>query len=528
MKKFKETKLNNSLIKAIEEIGFISPTIIQEKSINHLLNSNRDLIALAQTGTGKTAAFGLPLIHKILSSSYKIPQILIICPTRELCIQITKDFLHFSKYLSTIKIVSIYGGANIENQIKSIKTGINIVIGTPGRIIDLIKRDKLKLNKIRYLVLDEADEMLNMGFKEDLDIIIKKLPNTRQSLLFSATMSNSMIKVANSYLKNPLEIKVGKVNKASQYISHYYYNIINNKNRYLALKRIIDITPNIYAIIFCSTIKETKEVYNYLIYDGYNADSLYGDLSQKERESVMNRFRAKKIQLLVATDVASRGIDINDITHVINYTLPESNETYLHRSGRTGRAGNTGISLCIINIKELYKLKKVEKIIDNKIQKLKLPTVKEICNKQLLHMIEKLEKIIINNNYIESYFPIILEKLNIFNKEEFIKRIILLEINKYFEYYKDDKDLITSSKAFIKEKKSNISKMYLNLGIKNNINKFKLIQLITKNIKNIKINNIKIYKKYSYFEINSVYKNKILKIMNKMNYDGYSIKIRIL
>lgn len=459
MKNFKETNLNNSLIKAIEEIGFITPTIIQQKSIYHLLNSNRDLIALAQTGTGKTAAFGLPLIHKIISSSYSIPQILTICPTRELCIQIKEDFLRFSKYLPDIKIIAIYGGINIENQIKAIQNGINIVIGTPGRIIDLIKRNKLKLNKIRYLVLDEADEMLNMGFKDDLDFIIKQLPSNRQSLLFSATMSNTMMKVANSYLKNPIEIKVGKINIASQYISHYYYNITNNKNRYIALKRILDITPNIYTIIFCSTIKETKEVANYLISDGYNADSLYGDLSQKERESIMNKFRKRKIKLLIATDVASRGIDINDITHVINYTLPESNETYLHRSGRTGRAGNKGISICIINIKEVYKIKRIEKMVGKKIKKLKLPTVKEICNKQLFNMIEKLENIIVDNNYIDSYFPIILEKLNKFNKEEIIKRFALLEINRYLKYYKEDKDIHND---FLSLRKTSLKKTSLN------------------------------------------------------------------
>lgn len=536
MKTFKDTNLNYSLIKAIEEIGFISPTIIQQKSISHILNSNRDLIALAQTGTGKTAAFGLPLIHKIISSSYDIPTILIICPTRELSIQITKDFFRFSKYLSNIKIVSIYGGTNIDNQIKTIQHGINIVIGTPGRIIDLIKRGHLKLNKIRYLVLDEADEMLNMGFKEDLDIIIQQLPINRQSLLFSATMSNNMMKVANSYLKNPIEIKIGKVNIGSEFITHYFYHIINHKNRYLALKRIVDITPNIYAIIFCATIKETKELTKSLIYDGYNADALYGDLSQKERESVMTRFRNKKLQILIATDVASRGIDINNITHVINYTLPESNEIYLHRSGRTGRAGNQGIAISIIHIKEIYKIKKIEKIIDQKIKKLILPTVQEICKQQLLQKIDKFEQVILDNNKeINSYLSIILKKLDKFNKEEIIQRFLLLEINKFLKYYKDDQDIqnIQDNNLYNTKQKStnkNLSKMYLNLGINNNINKFKLIQLIKKasNKKNILINSIKIYKKYSYFEIQSIYKNKILHVMNKMNYAGNLINIKHL
>lgn len=541
MKNFEDSNLNPLIIKALKDIGFIIPTPIQQQSIPCLLNSDKDLIALAQTGTGKTAAFGLPLIHKITFNS-KIPQVLVLCPTRELCLQITRDFLRYAQYIPKIKIASMYGGVNIENQIKILKNGVHIVIGTPGRIIDLMNRKHLQLEHIHYLVIDEADEMLNMGFKDDLDIIVKQLSNKRQSLLFSATMSQEMNHIANAYLKNPTEIFIGGRNIISDNIEHIYY-VTNIQNKYLTLQRIVDINPNIYGIIFCRTRKETKEISDRLIQNGYNADSIYGDLSQAQREFVMNRFREKHLRILVATDIAARGIDISDITHIIHYNLPNENEIYIHRSGRTGRAGNKGISICIINLKEIYRLKEIEKKIGKIFRRLMIPNGQEICEKRLFHLIEKIEKVIVNDYSIKSYLPLINEKLNVFNREELIKRFVSVEFNYFLDYYKGTKDInVLNFPNFLKNKKlentnkfnknfikkrSRFSKLFLNLGAKHDLTKIELIQLINQstNSKNINIGRIKILSKSSIFEIDTRYESKILKKMNGINYKGNLITI---
>ncbi|XCI75346.1 MAG: DEAD/DEAH box helicase [Flavobacteriales bacterium] len=541
MKIFEEAKLSSEILRALEEMGFVTPTPIQQQSIPYLLDSERDLIALAQTGTGKTAAFGLPLIQKTLPD-FRALQALVLCPTRELCLQITHDFLRFARYLSKLEIISVYGGANIETQIKALRKGVHIIIGTPGRVTDLMRRGDLKLGDIRYLVLDEADEMLNMGFKDELDAIVRQLPDKRQSLLFSATMSREMNTIANSYLIDPMEITTGKRNLASDDVKHVYY-MVSSQNKYPALRRIADINPDIYGIIFCRTRRETKEIADYLIRDGYNADALYGDLSQSQREAVMNRFRKRCLQFLVATDVAARGIDVSDITHVINYNLPNENETYVHRSGRTGRAGNQGVSICVIHSKETRRLRELEQKIGKKFERLMVPTGREICEKQLFHRIDKIEKVVVDGHSMESYLPMIYERLSAFDREELIKRFASVEFNRFLVYYKDVRDInITSTfvpidNAFdrkrhnftIKGRRVGFSKLSLNLGAKDDLTKLGLIQLINQatNTRNIDIGRIEISNKCSFFEVDSRHEAKVLKGMNRMNHLGRPIYVEL-
>ncbi|WP_185863111.1 DEAD/DEAH box helicase [Blattabacterium cuenoti] len=548
MKTFKEYNFfNDNIIQAIEDIGFKYPTQIQEKVIPFLLSSEKDVIALAQTGTGKTAAFGLPIIQKLNFKS-TFPQALILCPTRELCIQITRDLCRFSKFSSFIKIVSLYGGANINSQIKSLKNKIHIIVGTPGRIIDLIKRKKLFFDSIQYLVLDEADEMLNMGFKDELDYIVEKLPKKRQSLLFSATMSKYMNVIAHKYLIDPVEIITGKKNIGPDDVKHVYYIIENLNKKYLALKRIVDINPDIYGIIFCGTKKETKEISESLIKDGYNADALYGDLSQTQRESVMNRFRNRNLQFLVATDVAARGLDVNNITHVINYNLPKESETYVHRSGRTGRAGNVGISVCIIQTKEIRNLKEFEKKIGKNFDRVMVPTGEEICEKQLFHFIDKIKKVVVDEELMKKFLPEIQKNLEFLDKRELIKRFSWIGFNHFINFYKNSKDLnpisfsskknynflydkkrILSKSKIKKSKKESFSKLFLNIGYKDNLTKLGLINLINQaaNNSHINIGHIEILSNFSLFEVEKRYRKKILIGMSKINHMGRPISIEI-
>ncbi|WP_185854681.1 DEAD/DEAH box helicase [Blattabacterium cuenoti] len=540
MKTFKDYNfLNDKIIQALEDLGIKTPTPIQKRVIPYLLKSGKDLIALAQTGTGKTAAFGLPIIQKI-NLEFRFPQALILCPTRELCIQITRDLSRFSRYISLIKIIPLYGGVSIENQILSLQKKTHIIVGTPGRIIDLIERKKLHLSDIKYLVLDEADEMLNMGFKEELDSIIIKLPKKRQSLLFSATMSKYMNGIAHNYLTDPIEIITGKRNFASDDVRHIYY-IVSNQNKYLALKRIVDINPDIYGIIFCKTRKETREIAESLIQDGYNADALYGDLSQSQRESVMNRFRNRILQFLVATDIAARGIDVNDVTHVINYNIPDESEIYVHRSGRTGRAGNTGISVCIIHSRETRNLREFEKKIGKSFERIMIPSGEEVCEKKLFHFIEKVKKIVVDEQSMKTFLPEIQKRLEVFDREELIKRFSWIEFNRFFSYYKNSKNLNNSifsykknysaNKKFLSKrvKKESFSKLFLNVGYKDNLTKLGLINLINQAVNNSRINigNIEILSKFSLFEVEKRYQKKILIGMSRINHFGRPISIEI-
>ena len=374
---FQEMGINPLILKAISELGFEKPTEIQEKTIPHLLKEKNDLVALAQTGTGKTAAFGLPILEQINLES-KLTQALILSPTRELCIQISNDIKTYSKYIPNLKTATIYGGASAEKQIGDLNKGCQIVVGTPGRVLDLIKRKKLKVGHIEYLVLDEADEMLDMGFKDELDAILEGTPESRQTLLFSATMPKEIMKIANKYMSNAEEISIGEKNIGAENVNHNYY-LAKARDRYKVLKRIIDSHPKIYSIVFCRTRRDTKEVADKLIENGYNAEALHGDLSQAQRDYVMNRFRTKHMQILVATDVAARGLDVNDLTHIINYNIPDEPKIYIHRSGRTGRAGKTGTSLSLIHSRELFRLREIEKTLGKKITRKQVPSGKEIC-----------------------------------------------------------------------------------------------------------------------------------------------------
>ena len=445
MNTFHESGLHENIIKAIDELGFKKPTPIQEKTLPFLLNSEKDVVALAQTGTGKTAAFGLPILHNIEWKNKSV-QGIVLCPTRELCMQITNDLDYFSKYIDGVFVVPVYGGTSIDKQIAALKRGGQIVVGTPGRVLDLIKRKKLVLSEIKYLVLDEADEMLNMGFKDDLDSILAKTPKGRQSMLFSATMPKEIASIARKYMKDAEEISVGKRNTGAENVQHHYY-VVQASNRYLALKRIADYYPNIYGIVFCRTRRETKEVAEKLMQDGYNADALHGDLSQAQRDHVMGRFRQKHLQILVATDVAARGLDVNDLSHIINYNIPEELEAYIHRSGRTGRAGKHGISISIIHGREGSKIGQLEKKVGKEFLQQQVPAGKEICEKQLFNLIDKVEWVEVDESTIEEYLDIIYKKLAWLPREELIKRFVSVEFNRFLSYYKDAVDLNVMAKS---------------------------------------------------------------------------------
>ena len=436
---FLNFSLKNELIKAISELGFKEPTPIQGKVIPHLIASSQDLIALAQTGTGKTAAFGLPILHSIDTANIDV-QTLILCPTRELCIQITNDLMSYSKYLKKIDLLAVYGGAKIEKQIRSLKKRPQIIIGTPGRTKDLIRRKKLVIGKINRLILDEADEMLSMGFKDDLESIFQSSSKEKQILLFSATTTSRVADFTAKYMKNSLNISVARKNRAADNVEHMFF-IVQAKDRYEVVKRIADMNPDIYGIVFCRTRRETKEVANKLINDHYNADTIHGDLSQSERDDVMRRFRKRKLQILVATDVAARGLDVDDLTHVINYNLPDDDEIYIHRSGRTGRAGKNGVSMVIIHGREIRKLKDIEKTSGISFIKKQVPNGLDICKTRLYALIDKIEKLKVNEEQIEQFLPYIFDKLNWLEREELIKHFVSAEFNRYLSYYKNSKDI---------------------------------------------------------------------------------------
>ena len=457
---FLNFSLKGELIKAINKLGFNHPTPIQQKVIPHLMSSNQDLIASAQTGTGKTAAFGLPLLDLTNTRDTNV-QTLILCPTRELCIQITNDLLSYSKYLKMVNILAVYGGVKIEKQIKSLKKGPQIVVGTPGRTKDLIRRKKLFVGNIERLILDEADEMLSMGFKDDLETIINATSKKKQILLFSATMTPKVVAVTKKYMRNSLEIAVARVNRAADNVQHIFY-MVQAKDRYEVVKRIADMNPDIYGIVFCRTRRETKEVANKLMNDHYNADTIHGDLSQAERDDVMGRFRKRQLQILVATDVAARGLDVEDLTHVINYNLPDDDEIYIHRSGRTGRAGKKGVSMVIIHGREIRKLKDIERTCGISFTKKDVPNGLDICKKRLYALIDKIEKVNVNEEQIEPFLPYIYEKLNWLDRKKLIKHFVSAEFNRYLSYYKNSKDINVEAyeKGNTKRQKSNRRKFF--------------------------------------------------------------------
>jgi ATP-dependent RNA helicase DeaD len=438
MSPFRELGVGDRVLKAIKELGFESPTPVQQQSIPILLKNNQDFLGLAQTGTGKTAAFGLPLLELLDENSSDI-QALVLAPTRELCIQISKDFESYSKFMD-FKIAAVYGGASMEKQIREIKAGAQIITATPGRLIDLISRRVLNLNTIRFVVLDEADEMLNMGFQDDIEEILSHTPENKRVWLFSATMPVEIRRIADRYMHQPYELTIGKRNEAAQNIEHHYY-IVNERDRYAALKRILDAAPEIFAIVFARTKNDAQKIAENLIKDGYNADSLHGDLSQQQRDKVMSRFRSRMLQILVATDVAARGIDVDDVTHVIHYHLPEEAENYAHRSGRTARAGKSGISAVLINRSELGKIKQIEKKINARFHLSKVPGAVEVCEQQLMKLISKIKTVKVNESGIAKYMPYFMNELSSLDKEELITRLVSIEFNRFLDYYRHAPDL---------------------------------------------------------------------------------------
>jgi ATP-dependent RNA helicase DeaD len=436
---FSQLGVGEKTLRAIEELGFKEPTPVQQQAIPVLISNERDFVGLAQTGTGKTAAFGLPLIE-LIDFSRPQTQALVLAPTRELCVQITRDMESYAKYVDGANIVAVYGGASIDTQIRQIKRGAQIVVATPGSLIDLIGRRAVLLQTINFVVLDEADEMLNMGFQEDIDEILSHTPEEKKVWLFSATMPAEVRSIAANYMEKPFELTVGRKNESAENIEHHYY-IVHERDRYVALKRIIDAAPEIFAIVFCRTKMDTQRVAENLMRDGYNADALHGDLSQQQRDKVMGRYRSRTLQILVATDVAARGIDVDDVTHVIHYNLPDEPENYTHRSGRTARAGKSGISISLINVRETDKIRQIEKKINAKFHLSKVPSAVDVCEMQLIQLIKKIHTVPVNEKGIAKFLPGIYEELQDLSKEELIKRVVSIEFNRFLDYYRNAPDL---------------------------------------------------------------------------------------
>ena len=441
---FQELGLSKPVLSAIADLGFENPTPIQQQAIPHLLTGTSDLVALAQTGTGKTAAFGLPLME-LLDFNNRKTQAFVLAPTRELCIQITNDLSKFAAQTHGAHVVAVYGGASIEGQIRDIRKGAQILVGTPGRTVDLIERGVIDLSQVDFVVLDEADEMLHMGFKDDLDAILSETPEEKQTWLFSATMPAEVSRIAKNYMTSPVEITAGEKNSGNENIEHVYY-LTHQRDKYLVLKRIADYNPDIFAIVFCRTKAETQQIADALIKDGYNADALHGDLSQSQRDHVMKRYRNRALQMLVATDVAARGIDVNDVTHVIQYNLPDEIENYTHRSGRTARAGKKGTSIVLINMKEQFRIKQLEKIIKSSFTKGSIPTPFDVCEKQLMHLVDKVKEVEVNNEMIGKYLPNVFEAFESMSKEEVIQHFVSTEFNRFLDYYKNAPDLNVDEK----------------------------------------------------------------------------------
>lgn len=536
MKTFEELGVSPEIRKAIEELGYENPMPVQEEVIPYLLGNGNDVVALAQTGTGKTAAFGLPLIQKIDVKNC-VPQALVLCPTRELCLQIAGDLTDYSKYITDLKILPVYGGSSIDSQIRSLKRGVHIIVATPGRLIDLMERKVAQLATIRDVVMDEADEMLNMGFTDSINAILENIPQDRNTLMFSATMSPEIARIAKTYLHEAKEITIGTKNEGSKNVNHVAY-IVHAKDKYLALKRVVDFYPQIYGIVFCRTRKETQEIADKLIQDGYNADSLHGELSQAQRDLVMQKFRQRHLQLLVATDVAARGLDVNDLTHVINYGLPDDTESYTHRSGRTGRAGKTGISIAIINLREKGRMKEIEHIIKKKFEVSVLPSGQEICQQQLIKVIDDIEKVKVNEEEIETFLPGIYRKLDWLDKEDLIKRVVSLEFNRFLDYYKnapeieqpkanEKKSEAKESRKGDKEKvgrkaEKGYTRLFLNLGKTDGFYTNQIMDLVNRNLRKerIQIGRIDLMQNFSFFEVIQEQAPQVLKALNKVVLSG--------
>ncbi len=523
MNKFEALGLNPSLVKAVAEMGFESPSEIQEKAIPVLLNEDTDMVALAQTGTGKTAAFGFPLIQKINAKSGHT-QALILSPTRELCLQITNELKNYAKFEKGLNPVAVYGGASISGQAKEISRGAQIIVATPGRMQDMINRKMVDISKINYCVLDEADEMLNMGFYEDITNILSHTPKEKHTWLFSATMPKEVATIAKKFMARPIEITVGSKNQGATNVSHEYY-MVNSRQRYDALKRLADANPDIFSVIFCRTKRDTQKVAEKLIEDGYSAAALHGDLSQNQRDLVMKSFRTKQIQMLVATDVAARGIDVDDITHVINYQLPDEIETYTHRSGRTGRAGKSGVSIVIVSKSELRKIKSIERIIQQKFEQKDIPDGMEICRVQLFHLANDIKETKINHE-IDPYLPSINEVLEDFSREELIKKFFSVEFTRFFNYYKNSPDLSTGAPG---DHGGDSTRFFINIGAKDGFDWMSLKDFLkaTLNLGRDDVFKVDAKSTFSFFNTNASETDKVLETFKDFQYNGRHIDVEV-
>lgn len=531
---FRNLGLNDALIKGIEEMGFQTPTPVQELVIPTALTTTGDIVALAQTGTGKTASFGLPLLQ-LIDPTVRGVQALILCPTRELCVQVAGDLVNYSKYDHHYKVTAVYGGAGIDGQIRQIRSGTNIVVATPGRLVDLISRDAIDLDKVRRFVLDEADEMLNMGFKDDLDTILDAAENKQSVWLFSATMSDEVRGISRNYMNNPVELSVGRKNQTNENIEHIYY-VCRPDDRYAVLKRVVDSNPGIFGLIFCRTKADAKEIADQMTRDGYNSDALHGDLSQNDRDRVMNRFREGTLQLLIATDVAARGIDVSDITHVINYGLPDDIEVYTHRSGRTGRAGKKGVSITIMTTKFEDRIRQIERITKAQFKKMPIPSGTEVCEKQLMNIVQNIHEQEVQHTEIEPFLPQIFEELKDISKEELIKRFASMEFNRFLEYYRDAKDLNMQPKGLkrtgdgsstVRYTNGKMVRLFVNIGEMDDIDKGEFLRMVTKEfrIPGSAIGRIDIKKSYMHFDIEPQFADVIKSEMRGATMNGRKIRI---
>ena len=537
MSSFRELGVSERILKAIEELGFEQPMPVQEAVIPYLLEEGSgDVVALAQTGTGKTAAYGIPVIQQTDVDSSEA-QFLILSPTRELCVQIASDLADFSHYIEGLHVIPMYGGSSIENQIRNFKRGAHVIVATPGRLIDLMERGVVSLDTIRTVILDEADEMLNMGFSEDLEKILSSVPVERKMLMFSATMSKEIQAISQKYLNNAREIVIGTRNEGAENVEHVYY-MVHAKDKYLALKRIVDYYPSIYAIIFCRTRLETQEIADKLMQDGYNADSLHGDLSQAQRDLTMNKFRKHQLQLLVATDVAARGLDVDNLTHVINFGLPDDIENYTHRSGRTGRAGKKGVSISIVNLREKGKIRFIEKAIGKTFVQGTMPTGTQICEKQLYKVMDDLERIEVNEEQIAEFLPEIFRRLDWMDKNDIIKRIVTREFGRFVRYYQDAPELeeVTRKDADDEKRKKKdrrraqkgYTRFFINIGKKDHVQPVHIIEMLNRNVAGrVDVGRIDLMQSFSFFECPEEYTEEILTGMDGVNYKGRQVHVEV-
>ncbi len=541
---FKELGLKDDILSSLDAMGFKNPTPIQEQAIPYLLENQGDLVGLASTGTGKTASFGLPMIHHTDAKSKNV-QGLVICPTRELCLQISRDIETYAADTKGLKVTAVYGGTDIVKQIRTIERGVHIIVATPGRLVDLIKRKKVNISKIKSVVLDEADEMLNMGFKEDIDSILNVTPEEKSVWLFSATMPKEVARISKNYMTDPFEITVGGKNETNKNIEHHYYTV-RERDRFHALKRIIDFNPEIYGLIFCRTRRDTAAVADKLMKEGYNAEPLHGDLSQAQRDRVMEKFRDKTLQILVATDVAARGIDVDDISHVIHYQLPEDVENYTHRSGRTARAGKKGVSLALINTREGGRIRSIERIIKSKFEIQDIPAPDAICEKQLMYLVDKITETEVNTDGIDKYLPSVMEKLGEFSKEEIITKFVSAEFNRFLNYYSKatninakadnrdrgerDRNGSRNSRRDRDERRYNDidqQRFFVNLGRKDGFNHGALLRLVCDNtgLSKNNIGKIDILNNFSFFEVEKSNASSIVNSLKGVDFEGKEMNV---